>query len=421
MLPVPKSLLRKAFTFAVSFGLSKAVAFGAALSLPRLVDAETYGILELALTIGLFAASILGTNVHTVAIRAHLVEEAPNAQAMLTLQTLALSTVGLLAASIAVVMGLGAMSALCAATVSLFAVQFFLSSAARMHGWINLTGWFDNVSIITVAALAAILLVLGMARPQAFLIAFVAIGVAAAIPSARALVGMPPREIRALAMHAVRLGAPMTLYTLSALVMFGTPRIAIAQALTITDVSTYSLCARVATFLVFPHQLLGTGLFRQLYQMKIELVGRLMAAWMVVISLIGLAFAIITRLTSPWLVLGTDVPNTAIVHLMPAVTVQTVLWILNANLEMFVNRELISRTASIALIGLAAAAAGIGFALHAAGMLPLLTVIYLYIGLSLVSLTIQLMLLARKGFAAAPCFAALPLVASPLLVQLLPA
>lgn len=411
--------IRTTITFALSFGASKATAFAAALALPRLVDPATYGVLELALTIGVFSASILGANVHAAAIRVYLVEKDPKAQAMLAGQALCLATAGLLAAALVGAAGYGADYVLCSAIIALFAIQFSLSTWTRMRGWIHLSGWSDNIALMAMTVLAAILMLFRTASLAAFAMAVAVIAVATAAAAALVLSGISVREYKTLTRKALQIGAPMTLYSFSALAMFATPRMAIAQALSISDVACYSLCARVALFLMFPNQLLGTGLFRQLYQMKSERVGRIMAGWIVALSLTALVFAVATRFAANLLVLGTAVPAASIVPILPAVIVQTVLWVLNANLEMFVNRELVSHKTSLVIGGLLAAALCVGLLLHAGGLLSLPAVIYVYIGLSVAAFVAQTLILTRKGFSFRLCYAALPLALSPLLVNLL--
>jgi hypothetical protein len=420
MFRISPSLLRTAATFILSFGLAKGTAFVAALALPRLVDTQTYGILELAMTIGAFSAALLGLSAHTAAARIHLVEKHPQARTILIGHCFWLATIGLVAAGGMVAAGRGADYVVCTAILGLFALQMSASTYTRMHGLIHLSGWFDSTSILVTTAVAIVLLTWGAATPAGFAWAFAAITAVVGGTSALALGSMPGRDVKALIMRVVHIGGPMTLYGFLTVAIFGTSRIAIAKALTISDVASFSLCARLALILVFLHQVMSTGFFRQLYQMNNGLVGRVLAGWIVVLSAIALALAVVTHFLAPWLVIGTQVPAAAIVPIFPAIIVQTVLWILNANLDLYINRELIARQASLLLAGLTLAAAGVGLLLYHTGQLSLPAVINVYTALMLATLIGQMMLLSRKGFSFKACYAVLPLAATPMLVSLLP-
>ena len=416
---IPLHLVRIVVTFILSFGLAKGVSFLAALALPRLVDTDTYGMLELAMTTGAFGAALLGLSAPTAAARLHLVDKDPQAWRMLVGHSLWLGLVGLLAAVAVAAAGHGAAYVACAAAVGLFGLQMSASAYSRMHGLIHWSGWFDGTSILLTTAIAVALLASGAAKPPGFAWAFVAINAVAAAAGALALRTTSIRDIRDIAVRVFRLGGPMTLYGVMTVTIFGTSRIVIAQALSITDVASFSLCARLALILVFIHQVTSTAFFRHLYQLNTDAVGRVLAGWIVVLSLTALAIAVIAQLLAPWLVIGTQVPPSAIVPIFPAVIVQTVLWILNANIELYINRELLGRKASLLLAGLAIAAALAGFYLSETRQLSLLAIINIYSALMLAALIGQMILLSRKGFSFTACYAVLPLVATPLLALLL--
>lgn len=419
MLRVSRSFLRTALTFVVSFGLAKGISFAAALALPRLIDTQTYGLLELALTIGAFGASLLGLSAQTAATRLYLVDKDPQAPIILIGLCLWLAVVGLCAAGIALVTGYGADYVLCTAVLGLFGIQFATSAYTRMRGLIHLSGWFDNISILFTTTIAILFVLLGTATPLGFAFAIVLVAAASAISSASALAGTPIRDLKMLALKAFRMGASMTLYGLVSFVIFGTSRISIAKFLTIADVASFSLCARIALVLVFLHQILSTGFFPRLYQMEKKDVGRIMAIWIVALAAFALAIATAGHFLGAILVIGTEVSAETIAPIFPIVVVQTTLWILNSNLELYINRELLAHRASLILGALVVFAAGLGMILHAASHLTLLTIIYLYSGVMLASLVVQMKLLARHGFSFKLCYAVLPLVASPLLLSLL--
>jgi O-antigen/teichoic acid export membrane protein len=404
----------------LSYSLGKGIAFAAALALPRLVDVQTYGVLELAMTIGTFGTSLLGLGVPGAAARAHLVDNDPQAAKMLAAFCLWLAFAGLLLTALMIADGQGPDHVVCTAILGLYGFQFSMSTYTRMTGLIHVSGWFDNLAILVVAVIAAALLLIGHPTSSAFAWIFAGIALAAAAASAFRLVGVPPGELAALARRGIKVGAPMMLYSFANMAIFGTARIVIAKYLSLSDVASFSLCSRVALILIFLNQLLATGFFKQLYQMDYARLSRIMAAWMVVLSSIAFAFAAIGHYAGEWLVIGTSVPVSAVLPILPAVIMQTALLVFNSNLEIFVNRELISHRAAMVMGPLIAVAAAAVVAIHLVGAMSLMAVIHVYTALMIGSVVSQMMLLGREGFSFKLCYALLPLTAAPLLVSLLP-
>src|SRR6185437_395313 len=91
------TMLRSAVAFGVAYALAKGTSFVGAIALPRLVDAHTYGVLELALSVGAIVTSVLGFAAPGAAARMHLVEQDTRARRMLAGYCLWLATVSLLA------------------------------------------------------------------------------------------------------------------------------------------------------------------------------------------------------------------------------------------------------------------------------------------------------------------------------------
>lgn len=417
---VPKNLIRVGITFALSFGLAKGLSFVAALALPRLVDGPTYGVLELALSIGGLGCAVVGLGAHTAAARIYLIDQDARAKTILAWQCLWLAAIGLCGAAATWLGGLGTDYVICTGIIGLFALQFYGSTYTRMCGLIHLSGWFDNIAILG-TSLIAILLVLAWppATQVEFAVAMAAMAAIAVALSVVVLARTGPGDVKHLLGWGIRLGVPMMMYSVVTLAIFGTPRIAIAKALTLTDVANFSLCARLALGLVFVHQVLSTGLFRQLYQMDNARVGPLMAIWFVALSVVAFAMAVAGHYGAAWLVIGTDTSAQTVAALLPVVLVQTVLWIFNANLEFYINRELVSGQASAILAILLGLGMAAGYLLYQSGLLTLLAIVYVYIALMAAALISQMLLLSRKGFSFTLCFAALPAAASPLLVLLI--
>lgn len=414
-------MLRSAVAFGVAYALAKGTSFVGAIALPRLVDAHTYGVLELALTVGAIVTSVLGFAAPGAAARMHLVEQDTRARRMLAGYCLWLATVSLLATVTLRVSGWDEVYGLCAAIIGVYGVQFALSSYTRMHGLNRLSGWFDNLALLLTALIAVVLVAAGLERLEVFAGIFVALSMMAVVASAVELKGASVGELRTLLAKALAVGGPMMLYSLSNVAIFNTPRVVLAEAGSIANVASFSVCSRLALVLILVHQLLSTGFFKQLYQMDKAMVGRVLAVWIVTLSGIAVIITVIARYTAGWLVIGTAVPAAAVVAIFPIVVVQTVFWILSANLEIFVNRELLSQRAAMIMVVLISMACCVGWLLQSAGQLGLMTILKVYTGLMIAAVLTQVALLSREGFAFGRCYAVLPIAAAPLIAFWLPA
>lgn len=414
------SLARVAVTFVFSFALAKGTSFLAAMAIPRLVDAPSYGVVELAMTVGVLSSSILGLGMPGAANRLYLVDKEPRAQFLLAGSCLWLAAVGLFGAFALVQLGFDAKYVVCSAILGLYGLQFSASTFTRMRGFIHYSGWFDNIAILLVCALLAVFATREHTDLGSFtgslLVLSGLLGTAALIILVKAAVP----DLKAVARRALSIGFPMMLFSASSLLIFGTLRIALGRSLTLSDVASYSLCARVTLLLVFISQVLATGFFRQLYQMEGADVSRIFTAWVVALAGASTVLAIVAHFASDLLVIGTAIPADNVKAIFPAVTVQTVLWILNSNIEMYIVRELVAQKAAQIFVLTAATTLAVGLLLHALGLIGLLTIINLYSVAMAAVLVIQMRLLSRHGVSLERSYWGLPLVAGPLLVYLLP-
>jgi O-antigen/teichoic acid export membrane protein len=414
------SFARIAVTFAFSFTLAKGTAFLAAMAIPRLVDAPSYGAIELAMTIGALCASVAGVGIPTASARLYLVDKDPRAELLLASNALWLAAAGLCATFTAALLGYDTWVICSVAILGLYGLQFSASTFTRMRGFIHFSGWFDNIVIMLVCILLAIFAARERTDLGNFSRSLVALSTLVAVGAAVVLVRRVPPQFGELAKHALVLGFPMMLFGTATLLLFGTLRIAIDRALTLSDVAAYSLCARITLVLVFVSQILSTGFFRQLYQMESAEISKIFTVWIVALASVASAMALVAHYTADILVIGTAIPATLVTAIFPSVATQTVLWILNANLEIYIVRELLSRRAALIFVGTAAAGACAGLLLHWAGLLGLATLINLYSVAMVAVLLMQMRLLSRKGLRFERAYLALPLVAAPMLVALLP-
>lgn len=414
--PPPVAAFRAIAAFVFSFGLAKGLAFLAAIALPRLVNAELYGLIELAMTCGVLAAYPVGVGLPAAATRLALVDNDPRARTMLALHAVWLAVVGLVAAAALAIAGYGGAVVACAAILGFYGFQFSTSSYTRIYGHIRLSGWFDNVTILLVFVVAAMLAIWDRGNLLFFVWAIIAMSLLFAMLAGFALAQSPMDRIVEAMSSALRVGVPAMFYGASSLLIFATPRLAMARSLTLNDVACFSLFARLTLVLVFLNQLLVTGFFRRLYQMRPEDFDRIYSLWIVVLSTAALIMTIAGLYAAPLLVAGTEIPVSAVATIFPAVAVQTTLWVLNTNLEIFVVRELRSHQASIAFVIVAAAGLAAGLGLAHLGLLDLTWLLAVYSVAMFVVLVAQMRLLADAGLAMARSYVVLPLAGAPWLM-----
>lgn len=421
MLLLNAKFLRTAITFAFSFGLGKGAAFCAALALPRLMDARSYGGIELALTIGMLGTTVLGMGAPSVAMKFALVDKDPRAEAILAVHLLWLAGIGAVAAPLAAALGQPAEYVCGIALFGLFGFQMSASAYTRMKGHIHLSGWLDNTTMMFVFVVVAGMALFETVEVATFAWCFLILGVALACAASRPVLRLPVAKLQTLFREVVNIGLPMMFFGLTQMLMFGTARLAIGAELGLTDVASFSLCARVALVLVFTSQILNVGLFRSVYQMEPRTMGRVFAIWTAALAALGVLVALAGHFGGGLLVAGTDISSRAFVATFPLVVVQTNLWILNSNLEMFVVRELLSRQAAVACLSVVGLGLVAGLVLSAWGWVSLPILIWLYSVAMVVMLLLQMRLLSRKGVNFRSAYIALPLIGAPWLVTLLPA
>ena len=413
-------LVRTGLTYILSFGLGKGAAFCAALALPRLVDADTYGAIELALTVGILGATILGLGAPSVAVKYDLMDKDPRSVAILLGQSVWLAVLGVVGATAAVLIGLSASYVCGAVMIGLFGAQSASTSFFRMRGYIHVSGWVENASIMIVFVCVAGLAAVGAPRlgPLTGLMLAVTLGTAAIAAIGLARHGIA--GLKVLAGEVVRIGSPMMVFGLGQLMLFSTARLAIAHEGALTDVASYSLCARIALVMVFASQILNVGLFRTVYRASGEMIARYFAIWIAVLSLLAFAVSLAGYFGATLAVLGTQIAPSSFAFVFPIVAMQTTIWVLNSNLEQFVVRDLLSRPAAVASFVIVGAGALVMLGLSAAGRLDLMAILGVYSVGMLAMLLAQMRLLAHKGVAFRGAYFVLPLAALPLLIYLLP-
>lgn len=416
----PLAFLRVATTYVLSFGMAKGLAFLSALMIPRLVDARTYGAIEFAMTVGILVGSTLSVGVPAASARLFLIEKDQRPHLLMASSCLWVSLIGLGIAVLVLRLGYDVEFVCSAAILGLYAFQLAASAYTRMKAYIHFSGWFDNAAILTLCAVLLVLKWFDAATFENFTWVVAFVSVAVAISAAGVLVGSDTGGLGPLLRRVLLIGLPILMFGTINQIIFGTIRIAIERALDLSDVAAFALCARVTVLLVFLRQVLETAFVRHLYVMAGDKLGPLFSVWLLVMAAATMGVALAGHYFPDLIVLGTAIPAAKVKALFPLVTVQTALWSLNSNLEMFTVRDLLSRQAATASTLVVAGALVIGLMLHSLGVLNLALIVNIYSGVMATALIIQMVLLSRKGMRFGWGYLGLPLVGMPLLVTLLP-
>ncbi len=421
MLPISPATLRKVGTFALSFGLSKIAAFAAAVALPRFVDTETYGLLELAMSVASLAGGVLGLGATAFAARAFLLENDPSARTILVGHAMVLSLVGSGLGLVLVLIGASNLLVICAGLLALFGMQSSASSYVRMHGNVTLAGWFDAIALIALVALAASLSAVNLATAEYMALGMLAIGLAILVPTLRMTARIPLHELKLLLRRVIMGGTPMMLYGLAIILVFGTSRMAIGQGLGLADVAIFSVCARLTAVLLFANQIFQIGFVQYLYRLKADSLARIFPFWTIALCVAGLVLALVGHFSSELIVMGTNIPASAVAKVFPSVVVLSTLSILNANIEMYINRELASHQAAVSLTAISALGFVVGIVLLRLEVLSLASIVDLYSVAMGLALGVQMRILMHRGLSFGWSHLVLPMVIVPWFVRFLPA
>jgi hypothetical protein len=420
MVSISVSALRKAGTFVISFGFSKVGAFAAAVALPRFVDTSTYGLLELAMTVASLGAALLGLGAPGFAMRAFLLEDDPAASAIMLGHVLVLSGLGTIVGIGLVLADAGNLYVLCAGMLAFFSLQASGSAYVRMHGNVFFAGWFDALSLIATVAVTLVLWLGGMATAGSIARGILLTSLVISLGALWRIRRLAMPDWRTLIRRVIEGGTPMMLYGLSIILLFGTPRIAIGHSLGLGEVAIFSVCARVTALLLLANQMFQIGLVRYLYRLDTSSIARLFPYWMIALSVAAVGLTVVGHFGAFLIVWGTQIPVADATFVFPAIVCFTTVNIMNANVEMYINRELVSATAAKALTTIFVVLLAIGYVVMEQGWLSLKVAVGLYsLGLAAALLT-QMQILRRHGMSFGWSELTLPLAAAPWLAYLFP-
>jgi O-antigen/teichoic acid export membrane protein len=370
-------LLRIA-SYLANFGLSKAVAFLAPLTLAAWLDSSSYGVVEYA-----WSWSVLGASLLTLGVPAAMPQLSLRRRPVPVVDVTALWVAGsgalLTAAALAafVLHATAAVVVLGACTIAL--AQVSLSSYTRTFSHRNLAPWCESLSVYVMTVLALGLLFAGLSGVAPLGITTT---VAAAVVVIAALTLFARQRQVGLAERlysAIRLGLPLLAFTLASIWASASGRIFIGGFLSVESLSIYSVDFRLASALLVLHSVVATGLFARLYRMPARAYDRLLSIYLAALAIVAVTmiavFPFVIRLFHFRSLAPSDIP--AAVDIFPIVALQVYAWGAWASLEVRLARTRRSAPAArraIVLMGLVAAlCVGLGarglLSLHLCAML----------------------------------------------------
>ncbi len=341
--------------FLGSYGVARGLAFLGPLLLPRLLAADVYGGVELALSIAALLGSAVGLGVPQAVPRLKLVLGHTRVIDLLAL-TFLLGAGPLLAASFLIAeAGIVWIAALALALAALYGAQYALSFWARVEGYRLLSTWVDNGVLVLIGVVTVGLLLLPVPPPGAALLltGVWAMGAAVLLTGGGLLLRYRVPDLWPHWRRAVREGGALLATALILAAFAAAPRLLAGRFLPLAEVGALALAARFCLLLLVMHQLLMTWHFRNLYTWPAARCDRLFAGLLLLLGGLGCALTLAWPWAAPFI--APDYPP------LPRLTLalvagQTVLWIALALFESLLGRQGLGRSAAprLAVVGLAA-------------------------------------------------------------------
>ncbi len=344
--------LLTAMLFLGSYGSARGLAFLGPLLLPRLLSAETYGGLELSLSLAALLGSSIGLGVPQAAPRLKLILGQARIADLLALAFL-LSALPLLLVSLAVNrIGAPWVAGLTLALAAVYGGQYALSFWARVEGRRFLSTWVDNGTLVLLGAMAAVLLAFGgRLEPHGLTSGFsVVVGILLSGGIAVLIQHRAP-GLWAAWRQALREGLPLLATGLVLAGFAAAPRLLAGRFLPLAELGALALAARLCLLLLVVHQLLVTWSFRGLYTWPAERCDRVFAMLLTGLGVLGSLVALVWPWVAP--LIAPEFPP------LPRMTValiagQTIFWIALALFESMLGRQGLGLQAGpiLALVGL---------------------------------------------------------------------
>lgn len=352
----PVSRLLTAGLFLASYGSARGLAFLGPLLLPRVLSADTYGALELALSLAMLLGNAVGLGVPQATARLKLLLGQGRILDVLALGFL-LSAVPLTAASLAADwFGAAPVVLITLALAAVYGGQYALSFWARVEGRRFLSTWVDSGTLVLLGIGAAVLLLL-QADMSLQTIAVGVWGIAGLLLLGGGVVLSRHRssDLWNSWRRALREGLPLLATGLVLAGLVAAPRLLAGRFLPLADVGALALAARLCLLLVVVHQLVATWHYRSFFTWPPARCDVIFTCELGVLCLLGCG----VMLVWPWVgpLIAPEFPA------LPRLTValvasQTILWIGIALFESMLGRQGLGKIAAPALAVVGAVAWG---------------------------------------------------------------
>lgn len=412
------SQARIAVLFLTSYGSARGLAFLGPLLLPRLLAPDTYGGVELALSLAALLGSAVGLGVPQAAPRLKLILGHSGVMDVLALAFLLSALPLVLASLLSDWQGLPWVVTLTCGLGVLYGAQYGLSFWARVEGRKFLSTWVDNGTLVLLGGSAALLTLVAVSpTPRQVIVSVWALALPLAGLSVGILLVQRPQGLLGQWRTALKEGLPLLATGLVLAAFAAAPRLLAGRFLPLADVGALAFAARLCLLLLVVHQLLMTWHFRNLYTWPAARCDKIFAGLLSGLAVLGC----LVVLAWPWVapILAPDQPP------LPRLTValvagQTILWIALALFEAMIGRQGLGRHAApiLAAVGLLAwggIEAGLLTIPASPGLIALASC-----GLLAMGVGTQWLLLWRSGLVLPRAGLALTAAAVPPLVAFLP-
>jgi O-antigen/teichoic acid export membrane protein len=388
----------QAALFLLAFALGKGSAFFGPLLLSQIMSIQDYGTAELGLSVGVVGAQILSLGIPGAIPQLVLIRKEDHVLDLLFFVTASIGLIGLGGAAVIYaasgpLLYVFAGIAIAGAGAQVAASVYYRSMGRRFGILVA-----DNLALYVFMIVGGLVfVVLGRVPLWAIILGC---GAVAAGFTLFALAGLA-RTIRPrfLAAHvdARKMGFFMMVNSLVYFAIVSSSRILVGWFLSVEAVSIYSVCLRVAGAIFLVHQLITTVYFKTLYEAPADWFDRyylkLLAITMAGAAVILAGFELFgDRLLPGWTAYFPQMSR-----ILPIVCMQTIWWVSLAQVEMRINRALISRQATMWLLICAALMLAVMAALHALALLTLQVAALVFACTLFLALHAQLALLWRHG------------------------
>ncbi len=349
------SRLRRLITvglFLASYGGARGLAFLGVLLLPRLLSADLYGGVELALSVAGLLGNAVGLGVPQATARLRLLLGHERVTDLLALAFLLSATPLVLASMAAAVATPLWIVPLTLVFAAIYGAQYNLSFWARAEGQKFISTWVDNGTLVLIGIGAGLLTVLQITPDMsASLYGLWAIAFLLVMGGAITLHRFRIPGLWINWRKAMREGLPLLATGLVLAAFVAAPRLLAGRFLSLADVGALALAARLCLLLLIVYQLLMTWNFRNFYIWPADRCDKVLSAILIGLAGLGCLVMLVWPLVAS--VIAPDFPDLSRLT-VGLVAGQTVLWAALALFENSLGRQGLGMKAAptLLLVGL---------------------------------------------------------------------